>query len=123
MTFCTSINCMDGRVQDPVNIFLKKYFQVKYVDCITEPGPNRILADHAGTGLVNSILARIDISVNKHHSAGIAISGHYDCAGNPTTREIQIGQIHQGIQFLQSKYPGLPIIGLWVNDKWEVEEL
>ena len=45
MSFCTAINCMDGRTQLPVIEFLKDKFGVEFVDTITEPGPVRILAD------------------------------------------------------------------------------
>lgn len=43
MSFCTVINCIDGRVQMPVNQYMQQRFKVKYVDTITEPGPNLIL--------------------------------------------------------------------------------
>ena len=46
MSFCTAINCMDGRVQLPVIRFLQERFKVDYVDVISEPGPNLL------TGLV-----------------------------------------------------------------------
>jgi hypothetical protein len=45
MHFCTVINCMDGRVQLPVNKYLQKRFNVAYVDSITEAGPVRIISD------------------------------------------------------------------------------
>jgi len=41
MEFCTAINCMDGRVQIPVISFLEERFNARYVDVISEPGPNR----------------------------------------------------------------------------------
>ena len=45
MEFCTAINCMDGRVQIPVITYLKERFKADYVDVVSEPGPNRILAE------------------------------------------------------------------------------
>lgn len=36
---------MDGRVQLPVIKYLQDRFKVQYVDTITEPGPNLILAE------------------------------------------------------------------------------
>ncbi len=57
MSFCTTINCMDGRVQLPVIKYLQKHFNVDYVDSITEPGPNLILAKQTNfniDGLVKS---------------------------------------------------------------------
>ena len=87
MSFCTVINCMDGRTQEPANKYLKDKYQVKFVDVITEPGPNGILAIKDNKELVSSILSRVDISVNKHGSTRIAIVGHHDCAGNPVPKE------------------------------------
>ena len=44
MSYCTVINCMDGMVQLPAINYLKERFEVDYVDSITGPGPNLILA-------------------------------------------------------------------------------
>ena len=54
-TFATAINCMDGRVQLPVTAFLKKKYGVDYVDVITEPGPNGILAANKDQSIIYSI--------------------------------------------------------------------
>ncbi|MCF8302043.1 MAG: hypothetical protein K9I94_02110 [Bacteroidales bacterium] len=121
-TFFTAINCMDGRVQLPVNEYLKKRYQVDYIDMITEPGPNGILAKMENQTLISSIEGRINISVEKHASKGIAVIGHHDCAGNPVDKEEQNKHTRQAIDYLKSKYPSLPVIGLWVNEDWLVEE-
>ena len=63
--FGTAINCMDGRTQIPVINYLKNKFDLDYVDTITEPGPNKILADRSESELLKSIKNRLDISVNK----------------------------------------------------------
>ena len=73
MSFCTVINCMDGRVQLPVIEYLKNKFEADFVDTITEAGPVAILAEKKDSELADSILKRVDISVNKHKSVGIAV--------------------------------------------------
>jgi hypothetical protein len=83
MTFCTSIHCMDGRIQGPIIRQVKKEYSIDYVDTVTEPGPCKILAENRDKLRVESILNRVNISVHKHGSKLILISGHYDCAGNP----------------------------------------
>ena len=123
MEFCTAINCMDGRVQQPVNNFLQKRFGAENVDTITEAGPNGILAKQEDKATIQSIFKRVEISVNAHKSKGIAIVGHHDCVGNPVGKEEQLAQIRSAIQFLRDKYPRIIIVGLWVDAKWEVEEL
>ncbi len=114
---------MDGRVQLPVIRYLQERFSVEYVDAITEPGPNLILSEKIDSNLVKSILDRIKISVEHHHSVGIAVIGHYDCAGNPASKEEQIGHIHDSIRFISSYYIDIEIIGLWVDENWTVSEI
>ena len=75
MSFYTAINCMDGRVQQPVLDYLRERFGVDHVDMITEPGPNRILAEGEPAHLVESIVSRLRISVEQHGSVGVAIVG------------------------------------------------
>jgi hypothetical protein len=123
MVFFTVINCMDGRVQLPVIDYLKKRFGVEYVDTITEPGPNRILAGEQDSNQAQSILLRARISIDRHQSGGIAVVGHFDCAGNPGGKAEQIGQVHQSIQFLQGHFSDLKMIGLWVDSTWKVHEI
>ena len=123
MSFCTAINCMDGRTQIPVIEFLKKRFGVEYVDMVTEPGPNGILAEQDNLRLVDSILERLWISVHKHQSAGIAVVGHHDCAGNPTDQRKQAEHTRAAIEYLEHRYNDLPIIGLWVDENWRVNEI
>jgi len=114
---------MDGRVQLPVIGFLKKRFSVNYVDIVSEPGPNRILAEQSDSKAVESILHRVDISVQKHKSKGIAIVGHYDCAGNPSDKNKQISHLQAAILFLKNHYSEVEIIGLWVDENWKVSEI
>ena len=123
MSFCTAVNCMDGRVQKPVIRYLRSRFRAKYVDMITEPGPNRLLAEHVTTGQVESILARIDISVEKHGSKGLAIVGPHDCAGNPTEEDIQLDHLKRAAWFLRDRYPGIRVIALWIDHRWGVNEI
>ncbi len=123
MKFCTAINCMDGRVQLPVIEYLKKKYRVEYVDMITEPGPNKILSDRTDQKLIESIFARVKISVEKHGSKHIVIIGHHDCAGNPTDEENQKAQTQNAINVIKNKFQNVEVIGLWVNKNWDVIEI
>ncbi len=122
-SFCTVVNCMDGRVQLPVIRYLQGRFNVAYVDIITEPGPNLILASQDDRAVVQSILRRVRISVDKHASVGIALVGHYDCAGNPAKEEEQLQHLIDGVAFLRLHYGEIPVIGLWVDANWKVKEV
>lgn len=121
--FYTVINCMDGRVQLPVIDYIKNRFEVEFVDSVTEAGPNRILAEGGDARAVEAILARVQISADKHHSAGIAVAGHHDCAGNPAPKDAQLRHLKAAVRFMQKHHPGLPVIGLWVDETWRVSEV
>lgn len=120
--FACVINCMDGRTQEPVLQFLKEKLGVTYVDAVTEPGPIRYLAE-GDSPWVDNIRACCDVSVVKHHARAIGIVGHYDCAGNPLEKGIQVDQIYKSVQRVRSWYPSVPIYGLWVDDAWHVNEI
>ncbi|MBU0479384.1 hypothetical protein KKC91_12610 [bacterium] len=118
--FATVINCMDGRTQLPANEWMKNEFKVDYVDTITEPGPNKILADDED---VESIKKRVLISVQKHGSKNIAIVSHHDCAGNPVDKETQMKQLELAVKTVDSWGLNVNITGLWVDESWKVERV
>ena len=72
---------MDGRVQLPVIKYLQNRFSADYIDTITEIALDLILAEEHNPDLVESILQRPDISVEKHDTKGIAVVGHYVALG------------------------------------------
>lgn len=123
MKFATAINCMDGRTQLPVIAYLKEKCKVDCVDMVTEAGPVRILADSADRALVGSIKHRIEISVERHCSRYIAVAGHSDCAGNPVSEEVQIGQILKSIKTVKSWNFKANVLGLWIDENWAVHEV
>lgn len=123
MTFVTTINCMDGRVQIPVNTYLKSKYTAVYVDTITEAGPNKILADGDNTLLVEGIKMRYEISIKKHGSKVVAVVGHHDCGGNPSAKEDQLVQIKAACERVKSWDESVEVIGLWVDETWMVNEL
>ena len=123
MTFCASIHCMDGRIQEPIIKYLKENYGITYVDTITEPGPCKILAENKDEISVNSIIERAKISIDRHGSKLIAISGHYDCAGNPCDEETQKKQIRESIKHLKNHYPEIKIIGLWIDNEWKIDSV
>uniref|UniRef100_A0A7J2TKB8 Uncharacterized protein n=1 Tax=Archaeoglobus fulgidus TaxID=2234 RepID=A0A7J2TKB8_ARCFL len=118
--FATALNCMDGRVQEPVIKFLKEKYKVDFVDMITEPGIDRILAE-GDKKILEEIKNKIEISIKKHGSKIVAVVGHADCAGNPVEKEEHFRQIRKGKEILRSMNIDVEILGLWVNENWEVE--
>ena len=121
-TFATAINCMDGRTQEPIISWAKKTFEVDYVDAITEPGPDKILAEGPDT-LVESIKNRVMISVNKHGSQNVIMVSHHDCAGNPVSKEEHLDQLKKSVDVISSWELGVKIIGVWIGKDWKVNKL
>lgn len=122
MEFCTAINCMDGQVQLPVIQFLQDRFKAECVDCITEPAPVQIFDKVTDLMLLNSIYSRINISVQQHHSKGIAVCAHADCSINQADEETQMQQLRRAVIFLKESYYDLDVIGLWIDEDGKIHE-
>jgi hypothetical protein len=121
--FACAINCMDGRVQDAVKNYMQKNYSVDYVDMVTEPGPNKILADNSDSAIVENIKKRVEVSVHHHGSKVVAIVGHFGCAGNPVEKEEQIVHLQKAKKTVEFfKFP-VEIILLWVDGDWQTVEL
>lgn len=65
----------------------------------------------------------MEISIRKHKSNLVVIVGHYDCAGNPKSKKDQINDIKKSIELIKSWEFNSQVIGLWVNENWEVERV
>lgn len=122
-SFCTVINCMDGRMQLPVIKFMQKRFHAEYVDSITAPGPNLILAKGEDLTAIDSIMSCVEVSVNKHGSTSIAIVGHEDCAGNPADKPEQFVHLRLAYDRVRDAFPDCEVITLWVPLKGRIEEV
>lgn len=118
--FGTAINCMDGRVHLPTIDWMTKELGVDYVDIITEPGPDKLLAEGSAEQ-VASIRTRLELSVEKHGSKHVVIMGHHDCAGNPVPRDTHIVQINEAMRVIESWNLPVTIYGAWINRGWQVE--
>ncbi|MCL5010456.1 MAG: hypothetical protein M1289_02525 [Patescibacteria group bacterium] len=119
---------MDGRVQEPVLRFGRKIFKAKYADTITEPGLVGLLPKEPVEGrLFESLKAKIEISLNKHHSRGVIVHGHRDCAGNPVNDEKHKKDILESARlirlFVPQEIPVLPVFVRRIKEHWLAEEL
>ncbi len=116
--FACAINCMDGRVQDAVKNYMQKNYGADFVDMVTEPGPNKILADNLDKAVIENIKKRVEISVHHHGSKIVAIVGHFGCAGNPTEKETQVVHLKKAEKIVKSFGFPVEIILLWVDGDW-----
>lgn len=112
--FGTALNCIDGRTQIPVIKWIKEHFHVDYVDLITEPGMDKVLAQGQWTQ-TERLKENVIISITAHNSNIVAVVGHYDCAANPVSDCQHFQDIVASTYTVKSW--GLPIVvvGLWVD--------
>ena len=113
------LNCMDGRVQLPVLQWIKDHHGVDFVDVVTEAGMDSVLADAAAD--VSFIIRSIKISLEINKASVIFIVGHHDCRGNPVDKALHINHIKKAVARIQALWKAISVIGLWVNEKWQVE--
>lgn len=116
------IDCMDGRVQDPVKKYLQKNYDVEFVDPVTEAGPNKILAENSDLAIIENIKKRVAVSIYHHDAKIIAIVGHYGCAGNPVDKDQQIIQLKEAKKHLEELGIKQEIVLLWVCEDFKTVE-
>ncbi len=123
MKFGTVINCTDGRVQYPVMDYLKKHFEIEFFDSANEAGPLRTLCKKSDKCRLITLKEQIRTSLEDHGSKFIALVGHHDCNDNPGNRAFQESQLDESLDYLQRSFgTEITYVGLYVNEKWEVEE-
>ena len=118
--FATSVSCIDGRIQIPLAKWIKENYSVDYVDTITEPGVDKTITENS---VFESIKTKVSISINAHKSELIVFSGHYNCAANQVSNEEHIELIKKGIGVISSWNLGAKVIGVWVDDSWNVNTI
>jgi hypothetical protein len=121
--FGTAINCIDGRTQEPVIDFMKQKYGIDGVDMVTFPGVDGVASSLGNFNTIALIRNAVSISIEKHGSRIIAVVGHFDCAGNPGNREHHYAHIGKAVQQVSSWKFDVEIVGLYVNDKWQIEEV
>jgi hypothetical protein len=120
LRFGTLVTCIDGRVQRPTILWMREHYGLDFVDVISEPGPDKLMAEGWPSDVV-PVRKKVAFSVQAHASRLVALCGHYDCAGNPATPEVHRQQIGEGVRLLRSWALDADVIGLWINEHWQVE--
>ena len=92
---------------------MRLHLNVDYVDLITEPGPDDVIA--ARRDAASEIYKKVRFSVRAHNPVAIAVAGHFDCLANAASREEHLNQIRKAVGEVQS-WGGIRVMGLWVNE-------
>ena len=121
-TFATAITCIDGRTHFPVRRWLEEQYAIDFVDRITEPGVDRVLAVGSAADIAH-LREQASLSVHAHQSNVIVIVGHHDCAANSVSAETHRQHIVQALETVATWQLPATVIGLWLNDTWAIEEV
>lgn len=121
--FGTAINCIDGRIQEPVIDFMKEKYDIDGVDMVTFPGVDGIISSSENSDEIALLRNAVSISIEKHHSRIIAVVGHFDCAGNPGNREHHYTHVRSAVHEVTSWNFPAQVFGLYVNEKQQIEEV
>jgi hypothetical protein len=119
-TFATVLGCIDGRASIPTMLFVKAHLGVDYVDYISEPGPDKAYLQSPPEAIAE-IQRKLAVSLSAHHSEAIAVVAHHDCAGNPISREDHLTAVRACAAALSRWQPTVRVLGLWVNEDWQIE--
>lgn len=115
-TFFTVVGCMDGRVQDVMALFGQEKFDAAYPDTITEAGIVGIIANNPSQEFLDGLKFKLLVSVDKHHSKGILVDGHQECAGNPVEDSRHIEDIKKSVGVIKELVENkVPVIGIFVK--------
>jgi len=121
-SFAVLLNCMDGRTQLPAINWIRDNFNVKYVDIISEPGIDKVICDE-DENFINSLKYKMNISINSHGASTAFVAGHYDCAANAVNKMQHLKQIKKSVSIIKNLYEDIEVIGIWINEKFEVEKI
>lgn len=119
-SYATAINCIDGRVQEPVTQWMLERFKVDFIDKVNVPGPDKVLSE-GSQDAIEELRRKVQITVDVHKSEYIAVAGHQDCAGNPASDEEHHEQIKKSVEVIKGWGFNLPVVGLWVNENRDIE--
>lgn len=128
-TFFTTVGCMDGRCQEAIVRFGQERFGATFADTITEAGLVGLLSkENVDYRLLSSLKVKIGISLEKHHSRGIVVHGHQECAAlSGVSDGEQRDDVRRAVMFIKTLVgSSTPVVGVFVkraNENWEAEEV
>ena len=118
--FGTAINCIDGRIQLPIQNWLKENHDIDYVDTITEHGVVKLFSK---PDCIEQIKSKVFLSIKDDGSEIILVTGHHDCEGNLIPKNEQITQIKNAVSTIKSWKLPVTVLGAWVNEQLQVESI
>ncbi len=85
------------------------------------------IANNPSEEYLDTLKFKLSVSIDKHHSKGILVDGHQECAGNPVEDAKHKEDILRSVEVIkQLSENKVPVIGVFVirsENQWVVEEL
>lgn len=118
--FAVALTCIDGRVQEPLAAWVRTRHGVRYVDVVTEPGMDAVLA-RGGHAERDALLAKADVSRRAHGATTLVVAGHADCAGNPVPDDQHVQDVAAAVRRVQAALPEFTVVGAFVDAAGRVQ--
>ena len=124
-TFATDVGCIDGRTREPILAWARKNIDAEWADTVTRPGMDGFLLSEINPVILEDLQKQVLVSVEKHNSKYILVSGHCECAGNPVSEDEHRTCIVKAVRVVRSwNLPeDVKVIGLLVNAQWQAEQI
>ena len=103
--------------------YVKNMQGVDYVDMLTAPGVNKVIAEGIYLTTTELLKKSAEISIEQHGSRLIAIAGHHDCSANPRDKDANLKQLLAAVRIVDSWALNTRVIGLWVDEHWKVSKV
>lgn len=120
--FAVLLNCIDGRTQQPLLDWARRELDVTYVDVVTEPGVDGVLA-RGDDATVQALLDKVCVSRVAHGAVALVIAGHHDCAANPGDTAWHFSDVARAADVVGRALPELPVRAVYVDETWTVSPL
>lgn len=117
--FAVLLNCIDGRTQQPLLDWVRRELDVSYVDVVTEPGVDAVLA-RGDDATVQVLLDKVCVSRLAHGAVALVVAGHHDCAANPGDAASHAADLTRATTALRQALPELPVRAVYVDSTWSV---
>lgn len=117
--FALAINCVDGRVQEPLLRWIREELSLSRVDYLTVPGADAALAE-PGPELDRARRTASFLADERDHGCAL-VAGHWDCLGNAVDEDRHREQIRRAAEELHGWGVAPRTLGVWITDGWGVE--
>lgn len=104
---------MDGRIQAHIRDWAQRQFGTDYVDMVTVPGPDQVLARDAERRL--GLARDVALSRDAHGSRQVVVASHSDCAGSAVTDKEHQQMVRDGVRWLADQLPNMTVVDIHVD--------